>query len=217
MELRKLNILVACEESQAFAIEFRKLGCNAYSCDLQECSGGHPEFHIVGDATKLLSSELYFITQDGVYHYIDFWDCLIAHPPCTYLAKSSSCYLYDEPGKLNKLRYEKLLEARQLFYKFWSAPISFICIENPVPVHVADLPPRSCCINPFEYGEPYSKATCLWLKGLPVPFPELYVPKKNCKSWVYSTRGSKKRSKTFPGIARSLARQWYDFLMSNFR
>lgn len=214
--MKFINALVACEESQAFTIELRELGINAFSCDLQKCSGGAPQWHIIDDATKFLTGDVFFRTEDGKLHYIEAWDLLIAHPPCTYLTKAGNVYMYDAPGKVNAARFEKLLQARELFFKFYNCKISHIAIENPVPFHIAELPPRTCCINPFEYGEKWTKATCLWLKNLPTPFPEAFYPKKNCKSWTHCTRGGKKRSKTFHGIAKSLSRQWADFLFSEY-
>lgn len=104
-----MNVLIACEESQTSCIEFRKLGHNAYSCDIQACSGGFPEWHIKGDCLSLIDGFCSFFTSDGVNHYISSWDLIIAHPPCTYLSKAGSCRMFPHPHVLNLDRYEKAI------------------------------------------------------------------------------------------------------------
>ena len=221
-----MKILVACEESQAVTIEMRRLGHEAYSCDIQECSGGHPEWHIQGDALKLISPDCQcFTTMDGCTHTHTKWDMLIAHPPCTYLSNAGAARLYKRIEGKSYCELERLnkgFDAKEFFLAFWNAPIERIAVENPIPSGVYRLPKYTQIVQPYEYGHPYSKKTCLWLKGLP-NLQATKVVKPIC-SWV--SGGSKKadgtprenkgtrfrdactRSKTFPGIAKAMAEQW---------
>lgn len=202
-----MRVLVACEESQEVCKAFRALGHEAYSCDLQECSVGRPEWHIKADALELLKIR---------------WDMIIAHPPCTYISNAGARWLYAG-GKLNQERYEKGLEGKRFFLNFLYANCDRIAVENPIPSSVYGLPRYSQVIQPYQYGEPWSKKTCLWLKGLPRLEPteivEEYKPFISSGSYSKnhdpkykgaSRRGgcSKSRSKTFPGIARAMAEQW---------
>lgn len=128
-----MKVLVACEESQAVCIAFRKLGHEAYSCDTQECSGGHPEWHIKGDVLPLINGNKPFITMDGDLHAIvGTWDLLIAFPPCTYLTNAGSVRLRIK-GEINKERMAKAVEAKAFFMKFLEADCQKICVENPTP------------------------------------------------------------------------------------
>lgn len=202
-----MKILVACEESQVVCKAFREKGHEAFSCDIQRCSGGKPEWHIVGDVLPLLNGNTQFITQDGVTHYIvGNWDMLIAHPPCTYLSKVSAPCLFDKEGNINLARYYRGLEARFFFMTLYNCSIPKICIENPTPLSLFGLPHHSQVIQPYWFGHPYSKRTLLWLKGLPPLFATLIEPEH--ESWVAINRDSIIRSKTFPGIAAAMAEQW---------
>jgi len=194
-----MKILVACEESQAVCIAFRNKGHEAYSCDIQPCSGGHPEWHIQGDAI----AEAY----SGKY------DMMIGHPPCTYLSNAGARFLYPK-GELNHDRLNKGLEAKEFFMQLYNAPIEKIVIENPVPSRIFELPPYSQSIQPYEHGHPFQKKTCLWIKGLPYLYPSKRLPKpestKMPGNW-FNKGGKdrqKNRSKTFPGIAAAMADQW---------
>lgn len=219
-----MKVLVACEESQTVCKAFRERGHEAYSCDVQEPSGGHPEWHILGDALKAIKGGQ-ITTMDGQTHDVGRWDLLIAHPPCTYLSNVGAARLYKRlDGKhyveLNRLN--KGLDAKDFFLAFWCAPVEKIAIENPIPSGVYRMPKYSQIIQPYEYGHPYSKKTCLWLKGLPALKPTEII--KPVCSWVSggskkanglprdnvgtSFRDSKRRSKTFPGIAAAMAEQW---------
>lgn len=202
-----MRILIACEESQAVCKEMRKLGHEAYSCDIVPCSGGHPEWHLQVDATELLKMQ---------------WDMIIAHPPCTYLTNAGARWLYAG-NSINKDRYAKGLIAKDFFMKFYNANCEKIAIENPIPSKIFGLPKYNQTIQPYEFGEPYSKKTCLWLKGLPPLLPtEIiadHVPYVSSGSYSrthdpkfkgVSRKGgaARVRSKTFPGIARAMAKQW---------
>lgn len=201
-----LRVLVACEESQATTIELRKLGFNAWSCDLQDCSGGHPEFHIKGDVLKVLN---------------DGWNMMIAHPPCTYLTNSGVRWLWNKDGSRNEDRWTKLKEGAEFFKALLDAPIPLIAIENPIPhKYAVELIGRKYdqCIQPYHFGHTESKATCFWLKGLPklkatndVKEKWKQLPKNEAQRLHYLPPGperTKIRSKTFQGIAKAIAEQW---------
>ena len=205
-----MNILIACEESQAVCKAMRKSGHNAFSCDLQECSGGHPEWHINGNVLPLINGDCTFTTCDGKTHTIvGQWDMLIAHPPCTYLSNAGSRWLYPG-GKLNEKRFARGMEARAFFMQFLNARCDRIAIENPTPSAIYGLPKETQAIQPYEFGHPYSKRTCLWLKGLPALKPTEIV--EDHKSWMATCSrvggSSRARSKTFDGIANAMVTQW---------
>lgn len=217
-----MKILVACEESQAVCIELRKLGHNAFSCDVQECSGGHPSWHVKGDVLPLINGHCRFQTMDGKWHEVEKnWDMLIAFPPCTYMTNSGAVRMRVN-GEIQQERYAKMLEAREFFMAFYNADCQRIAIENPTPMKLCELPPYTQAIQPYEHGHPYSKRTCLWLKGLPPIVPTLVMehhePYVNggCKDahgnyrrfQGRKERDQKTRSKTFPGIAKAMATQW---------
>lgn len=219
-----MNVLIACEESQAVCKAFREKGHNAFSCDIQECSGGHPEWHIQGDVLPLINGNCEFTTVDGTKHVIDGkWDLLIAHPPCTYMSNAGACRLYPKKGQLNEERYQKGLEAKDFFLQFINANCEKIAVENPIPSRIFELPKYTQIIQPYEHGHPFTKKTCLWLKNLPPLKPtEIVEPKGpyvcgNSEIWkkqaangiVYGKeKSAKHRSKTFAGIAKAMAEQW---------
>lgn len=215
-----MKILIACEESQTVCKAFREKGHEAYSCDVQEPSGGHPEWHIMGDALKAIQGGI-IETMDGETHEIGQWDMLIAHPPCTYLSNAGARHLWKN-HQLQADRVTLGIKGRDLFMRFWWSDIQKICVENPIPSRVFGMPERTQTIEPWQYGHPYKKKTCLWLKGLPKLEPTNIVDPVAtwCPSGSYSGkhgeehRGmftkdrAKNRSKTFPGIARAMADQW---------
>lgn len=234
-----MNILVACEESQRVCTAFREKGHEAYSCDILPCSGGHPEWHIHGDVIKLIEPDIWlcslepnipnemlgtFKTQDGKMHGLPSrWDLIIAFPPCTYMTAAGACRMYPTKGNIDLERYKKALEAKNFFLKLYNANCEKICIENPRPLKVVGLPKETQRIQPYEYGEPYSKLTYLWLKGLeplkPTNILNEYKPfvscgtsrnKGNPDKAGYSRAGgaAKSRSKTFYGVAKAMAEQW---------
>lgn len=197
------RILIACEESQAVCIEFRKLGFEAYSCDILPCSGGHPEWHLQQDVTEILKQK---------------WDAIIAFPPCTYL-----CFAGIRWNTNNPVREAKTVDAVEFFKSIYNSDCNFISIENPVGV----IPRRtgikwSQMIHPWQFGDSQEKKTCLWLKRLPLLTPTNIVDVREQKIFRKSALagpGSSKlrsfyRSKTFPGIAKEMAEQWGAYLLS---
>lgn len=232
------KVLVACEESQRVTLYLREREIEAYSCDIIECSGYHPEWHIKADVLPLLNGNCSFTTCDGVEHTIDGkWDMIIAFPPCTHLAVSGARH-FEKKREDGRQR-----EGIEFFAKFLNADCDKIAIENPVGIIAGDYIPKwfpdlaneygfpikpTQIIQPYEFGEPHKKTTCLWLKGLPKLEPtEIVEPQLisyTCKSGKKVTfsehmcRGfedgdrAKSRSKTFIGVAKAMAKQWGDTL-----
>ena len=202
-----MRILVACEESQAVCKELRKLGHEAYSCDIQMCTGGEPQWHLRVDVLELLKMR---------------WDMIIAFPPCTYLSNAGACRLYPHKGQIDIERYKKGLKAKEFFMMFYNADCPKIAIENPVSSTVFKMPKHTQEIQPWQFGHPVTKKTRLWLKGLPLLVPTNivkptapYIPagtsRKDKSKYGRAFRTGKdsvQRSKTFPGIAKAMAEQW---------
>ncbi len=237
-----VKVLIACEESQRVCTAFREHGIEAYSCDIQECSGGHPEWHIMGDCLPLLNGRCEFYTMDGTRHYIGRrWDMIIAHPPCTHIATSGARH-FEKKRADGRQR-----EGIEFFCRFLIADCDLIVIENPVgiisgdyvAIHFPDLAEKyglpikpSQIIQPYEHGDPFRKATCLWFVGKVKPLvpgnivePVLkeYISKSGVK-YVFSidygsgdSESGKRRSKTYPGIAKAMAEQWTPILLNNTR
>lgn len=206
---KQLNVLIACEESQAECMAFRNLGHNAFSCDIQKARF-KPEFHILGDVTPYLEGETSFITQNGSSCSVDKWDLIIAHPPCTFLCKVSSVRMVIN-GQLNQERYRLMLEARDFFFRCLNANCHYVAVENPLPMARAKLPRPSTYLQPSWFGVKYTKKTLYWLKNLPPIMPTVEYP--NPKEFVRSSRG-KYRSRTFPQVAQALAEQWSEFILN---
>ena len=230
------KILIACEESQRVTLAFRLEGFEAYSCDLLDCSGGHPEWHIKHDVLPLLNGKCDFFTMDGTGHHVDHWDLIIGHPECTHLAVSGALR-FEQKRKDGRQR-----EAIEFFCRILTADCEHICVENPVNIISGDYVkkwfPDLCekyglpikytqMIQPYEYGNPESKRTCLWLKGLPKLIPTNVLDLPESGHWDNQTadgqnklivdgkwigyndpRTRKYRSKTYPGIAEAMAKQW---------
>lgn len=208
-----MNILVACEESQAVCKAFRECGHNAFSCDIVFCSGGKPEWHIWSDVSPLLNGKCIFRTCDGESHYIERWDMIIAFPPCTYLSKAGASRLF----KKGTIVEERLLlgqRAAEFFNSILNADCDKICVENPVPMKIFNLPLWQQVIEPYYFGVPVSKKTYLWLKGLPFLCPTKVVEpvytfetfplfKNSCGKYR-----QKNRSKTFKEVAEAMALSW---------
>lgn len=232
-----MTVLVACEESQRVCAAFREKGHYAFSCDIIDCSGGHPEWHIKGDVLEILSppeNYLYeepiehrpitFKTMDGTKHAVFRWDLIIAHPPCTYLTVTGNRW-FNEEKYGDKARERKKLreEAVDFFMEIANANCPRIAIENPIGVMSTRWRKPDQIVQPYWFGEPFEKRTCLWLKGLKplVPTdmiePEERVKFKSGKSmpaWYAAAANlpkaerEKVRSRTFPGFAKAMAEQW---------
>ena len=216
-----MKVLIACEESQAVTKEFRKLGHEAYSCDLIPCSGGHDEWHIQGDALEEANSRKY--------------DLMIAHPPCTFLSVSGNRWLYNKDGSKNEERWENRRKALFFVQQLMDAPIKHIAIENPISVISSQIRKPNQIVQPYMFGDSASKQTCLWTKNLPLLKPTKIVDKgeffewtdKNGKKkrqplWYYNAFINSKsdeerrtlRSKTFPGIAEAIATQYSEYIIN---
>ena len=229
-----MNVLVACEESQAVCKAFRERGHNAFSCDIQECSGGHPEWHIQGDVLPLINGNCEFTTVDGTkYVIVGKWNLLIAHPPCTYLTVAANkLYNVEKYGEKALKRLQDREKALEFFMAFVNAECDKKAIENPIGVISTRYRKPTQIIQPYEYGHPVRKSTCLWLYNLPKLTPTNVVEYETIhskgasggysgNSWVVKDengkilsyrdpRVAKARSKTFPGIAQAMAEQWGD-------
>ena len=227
-----MKVLIACEESQAVCTAFREKGHEAYSCDIIECSGGHPEWHIKSDVLPLLngaSDDFYcrndFYTQNGDWHELPWkWDLIIAHPPCTYLTVTGNRWFNVEKyGEKAIQRAKDREEAVRFFMAFVNVNCEKVAIENPIGCMSSRYRKCDQVIQPYEHGHEARKATCLWLKNLPllkptkIVEPEIYYyTAKNgqtrsdskWRSQYSKEERAKMRSKTFPGIAKAMAQQW---------
>lgn len=201
--------LIACERSQVECSAFREQGVIAFSCDIQACAGGHPEWHIQGDVTPFLKGQRYFYTADGTLHHVKQWDLIIAHPPCTYLSKAGSTLLFPK-GKLDPIRYAHGIVAKTFFQMCLDAKANFVAVENPTPNLIWELPKPNQVLQPYEFGHPFQKRTLLWLRNLPPIMPEVYSCGR--KSWVYNSRLANTRSRSFENVAKAMARQWTPLL-----
>lgn len=203
---RPFRVIVLCEDSQRVCKAFRAVGIEAYSCDLLPCSGGHPEWHIQGDAL--------------VEAYSGKYQMAICHPPCTFMSKAGARFMYPTAGNIDPERLAKAMEAKAFFMQLLNAPIRYIAVENPTPLKVVGLPMPTQVIQPYEYGHPYSKRTLLWLKNLPplestlmVPAYTPFLPSNTggVSRGQQHSRGTAKNAKeastTFEGIAKAMAEQ----------
>ena len=207
-----MKILIACEESQRITIEMRKIGHECYSCDIDVPSGGHPEWHIHQDVIPLINGNCTFTTMDGISHTIEGnWDLLIAHPPCTYLTVSGNRWFNVEKyGEKALARIEERKAAYDFFMAFINADCERICVENPIGYMNTHYRKPDQIIQPWQFGHGEQKATCLWLKGLPLLKPTNIVEGREQKVWKMapSSERPKLRSKTYEGIAKAIAEQW---------
>ncbi len=211
----KINILIACEESQSICMDFRKLGFNSYSCDILPPSGGHPEYHLQKDVREVLKEK---------------WDLVIAHPPCTYLTVTGNRWFnverYGEQA-IQRQKYKE--EAIEFFMIFANLDCKYVAIENPVGVMSTLWRKPDQIIQPYQFGDPYEKRTCLWLKGLPKLIPTnvveppkrtFYKSGKSMPSWFCECAKLPKeersiaRSKTFPGISQAISSQYGEFILN---
>ena len=223
-----MNVLVACEESQRVCIAFRKQGFRAFSCDIVSQSGGHPEWHIYSDVRSVLARNIIFKTENNERHFVNKWDLIIAHPPCTYLTVTGNRYFNIERyGQKAIERIENRKKAFEFFMMFVNADCEHIAIENPIGYISTHYRKPDQIIQPYFFGDNQRKATCLWLKGLPLLRPDNIVKPeiihyKNGKGtdnpWHLNTlklpkeERTRERSKTFPGIANAMAAQWGTYL-----
>lgn len=224
-----MKVLVACEESQRVCEAFRKLGYEAYSCDIIPCSGGHNEWHIMQDVIPLLEENISFKTCDNTEYFIDKWDLIIAHPPCTYLTTTGNRWFNIERyGDKARERIKLREEAKDFFMKFANAKCEHIAIENPVGVMSTTWRKPDQIIRPWWFGDPFEKRTCLWLKNLPLLKKDNEVTPEERKvynngsctmpkwyaeaSRLLKEERAKVRSKTFPGFARAMAEQWSQYI-----
>lgn len=225
-----MNVLIACEESQTVCKAFRERGHEAYSCDIEECSGGRPEWHIKGDCLKILSGGQ-FVTMDKTIHFVERWDLIIAHPPCTYLTISGNRWFnVDRYGDAARQRYKDRYSAIVFFMQMISADADMIAVENPIGVMNTCYRKADQIIQPYMFGHPYAKSTCLWLKNLPPLMPTQWEEPERIHSkgktggysgpsWMVKDENGKilpwkdpltkrARSKTYEGIAKAMAEQW---------
>lgn len=227
-----MYVLIACEESQEVCKAFRALGHEAYSCDIQPCSGGHPEWHIRGDALRVLKpgGGVEIVTEDSMTHYIPKWDLLIAHPPCIYLSNVATRSFSLKCTDAEKVvwRWNERLKAAVFFMLMILAPVDRVAVENPVGIMNSAYRKADQIIHPYMFSDGegdtenfVTKRTCLWLRNLPVLQPTYHgakpdnaalygvLPSGKSKTWTDSfSRSAKVRSKTFPGVARAMAEQW---------
>lgn len=220
-----MKVLIACEESQAVCNEFRARGHEAFSCDIVECSGNRPEWHIMQNVLPLLNGNCDFKTMDGKKHEINSkWDMIIAFPPCTFLTVTGNRWFdVDRYGEKAIQRHKDRAAAIDFFLKFANADCDKIAIENPIGVMSTEYRKPNQIVHPYLFGDPARKATCLWLKNLPCLTPTnivepIIIKYKNGNGtdspWHIDTmklppaERSKARSKTFPGIAAAMADQW---------
>jgi hypothetical protein len=199
----EINVLVACEESQAVTIAFRKRGFNAFSCDLLPCSGGHPEWHYQCDVFEIIDKG---------------WDLMIAHPPCTWLCQAmrTNAARKDRPN-ISNCFFEERQMAYQFFMDLYNANIKHIAVENPIGYVNSAFRKPNQIIRPFMFGHPYKKDVCLWLKDLPKLIPTNIVEgRKKLDFWSTkrNPNGVSLKSKTFSGIAEAMAEQWGNYLIT---
>jgi len=199
-----MRILLACECSNSTAKEFRKLGHYVLSCDL-EPNDEDQSNHYQGDIFDVLN---------------DNWDLMIGHPPCTFISRAGARWMYKTAGVICPTRYEQAMKAKEFFMKLWNAPIDKICLENPLPLKVVELPKESQVIQPYQFGHPFSKRTHLWLKNLPIlkstEIINEYMPylpsntggKKRGQIARFKNISQKDSSKSFSGISKAMAEQW---------
>jgi len=213
--MKVLKVLIACEESQAVTKEFRALGHEAFSCDILPCSGGYPEWHLQQDVTELLKQE---------------WDLVISFPPCTFLTVTGNRWFNVEKyGQKALKRIEDRKDAINFFKLFHNINCNHVVIENPVGIMSTELAKPNQIINPFQFGDAFEKKTCLWIKGLPnlkptnlvsPPARKKFESGKSMPEWyaelwhLPKEERSKARSKTFPGIAKAMAEQWSEYILS---
>lgn len=232
MNPKEINVLIACEESQAICEEFRKRGFNSFSCDIQPSSGSLPQYHIEGDVFKIL---------DG--HLGKPWDLMIGHPPCTFLTSSGARWFYHpqdkelpthlrRPHPAYPNRKQDQEKAIEFFRALMDCNIKHIALENPVGVLSTQYRKPDCIVQPYHFGDKATKTTCFWLKNLPKLTATEIVEKgdfitlksgRRMSKFMYegiskaktATERRRLRSKTFKGMAKAIAAQWGDYVLKN--
>ena len=209
-----MNVLLGCEESQAVTIEYRRLGHNAYSCDLQECSGGYPEWHIVADILDIINGGL-FTLQNGDTVFIESWDIGIFFPTCTFLTVSANKWYKDQPPRksgtlVGAERRAAREEAIDFFMRLYNCKIPKVGIENPIGVMSSRFRKPDQVLQPWMFGHGETKATCLWLRNLPKLTPTNIVEGREQRMHLLpkTKDRAKLRSKTYKGIAEAMVNQW---------
>lgn len=219
-----MNVLVACECSQTVCKAFRKRGHNAFSCDIEDEYGGHQEWHIKNDCVNVINGNCTFFTNDSTQHFIESWDLIIAHPPCTYLCSCQAPLYNIEKYGLEKVNERRVRQNEAIsFFMIFTSLKTRVAIENPVGIMSSLFRKPDQIINPFDFGDRARKKTCLWLFGLPKLIPTSQVEPETqhefrrgyrMGEWMYQTSclphkdRAKARSKTFEGIAEAMADQW---------
>lgn len=202
------KVLIACEQSQVVCLAFRRMGIEAYSNDINPCYGGHPEWHIIGDARNVILGRSVFGLENGASIYVPSrWSMIIAHPPCTMLSHVSAVALSQ-----GKHSIEDVLRASIFFLLMLSAPAEFVAVENPAPMKIAQLPPYDQILQPYDFGHPFSKRVCLWLRRLPPLLPMSGYYEQHVQWNKHCAGNPRRRSKTFEGIAEAMASQWGSLL-----
>lgn len=201
-------LLVACEQSQTICLAFRNYGFIAFSNDLLKCYGGRPDYHILGDALEVVRGDAAFMLESGDELYVHGnWGSIIAHPPCTYLTHCSASALHS-----GKHTIDQVHDAACFFREILNAPCDRIAVENPAPLRIANLPQYNQTIQPYDFGHRFSKRVCLWLRGFP-PLLPTHARYLNHVEWLKHCAGnSRRRSKTFEGIANAMVAQWGEYI-----
>lgn len=204
----EINVIIACEESQTVCTAFRRLGYNAFSCDIVPTRGSYPCYHIIQDAAQVVNGNNTYVCQDGSIFSLDGnWDLVIAHPPCTMLTHCSAPALKAGLHTLDDVK-----DAADFFLMMLNNPAFHVAVENPAPMHIAGLPKYDQIVQPYEFGHPYSKRVCLWLRNLPPLFPEGGYYNTH-KQWLkHCSARPGRRAQTFSGIAYAMANQWGNFV-----
>ena len=229
------KVLIACEESQTVCKAFRARGFEAYSCDIQDCSGGHPEWHIKGDVLPLLNGDISFTTVGGERNTVNGrWYLIIAHPPCTYLTVTGNRWFdVQQYGDAARQRFKERYKAIVFFMQMALAWCDHVAVENPVGIIGSAWKSADQVIQPWQFGHPTVKKTCLWLKGLPPLQPTNIVEVDTSDVYEYVAKNgrikhdsrnrsrcrtedrAKHRSRTFDGIAEAMSEQWGNYIMES--
>ena len=198
------QVLIACEASQVLCAAFRQRGIEAYSCDIEPCYGGHPEWHIMADARQVVQGYCGYYLQNGAWMQVGGrWSLIIAHPPCTMLTHASAVRFANGTHSMFDV-----LQAANFFLTMLSAPCPMVAVEHPAPMKVAQHPPYDQINNPYDFGHKFSKRWCLWLRGLPPLLPTRARVLNHVPFLKHCAGNSRRRSHSFMGVAQAMAEQW---------